>query len=222
MQFLLNGQYVELSIDRVVNAGYAGCDQRDVKAHIDELAAIGVNVPKRTPTFYPVPVMQLTRGGNIQVGHGQTSAEIEYVYIQVQGKRFISVGSDHSDRALEAYSVNAAKQICPDLVAAEVWDYDEVADHFGELMLTCEVYDKGEWRVYQQGPVSELLPPEELLKLGAPLTSGKKGLALYSGTIPTIGEITYARQWRITLCDRQMDRTISFEYTVEILPECIE
>lgn len=223
MIFLLKGLQVDVPVRRVVNAGYAGCDQKVVKAHIDELASIGVSVPKRTPTFYPVPVMQLTQSGRVQVGHGQTSAEIEYVFIQSEGNQYITVGSDHSDRALETYSVNAAKQICPDIVAPQVWEYNEVRDHFSDLILTCEVCEQGAWRVYQQGPASAILTPEQLLKLGRPITDGPQdGTVLYSGTIPTIGEITYADRWRISLCDKKLHRSIEFEYEVEVLPECIE
>lgn len=223
MQFVYNGQTVDLPLRYVVNAGYAGRDQDAVKAHIDELAEIGVNGPKHIPTFYPVPLLQLTQSHTLQVGHGKTSAEVEYVFIQTEEKRYITVGSDHSDRALEAYSVNAAKQICPNVIAAELWDYDEVCDHLEQLVLVCEVCEQDEWRVYQQGPVTALLPPEKLLKLGEPVLPGNRnGLVIYSGTIPTIGEITYANKWRISLKDQKTNRLITTEYIVEVLPACIE
>ncbi len=223
MIFLHNGQPVEICLQRMVNAGYAGCDQAVVKAHIEELAAIGVSVPKHTPTFYPVPVLQLTQAPVIQVGHNQTSAEVEYVWVQSKGRCYITVGSDHSDRALETYSVNAAKQICPNVVAAEVWDYQEVCDHMDQLVLKCEVLQDGQWRLYQNGPASALLRPDQLLTMGGTLTYGdREGFVLYSGTIPTIGTITYASKWRISLEDKKLDRRIVAEYTVEVLPDCIE
>lgn len=223
MRFSINDRPVELPLRYVVNAGYAGCDQAVVKAHIDELAAIGVSVPKCTPTFYPVPLMQLSQSNVLQVGHGQTSAEVEYVFIQSAGKQYITVGSDHSDRVLETYSVNAAKQICPNIVASTLWDYAEVCDHLSQLELVCEVYDQNAWRSYQKGPVTALLAPEKLLELGHPVVpDGQDGVVLYSGTIPTIGEITYANRWKIALFDKKLNRSITAEYTVEVLPECIE
>ena len=223
MQFVLNGQTVGLNLKRVVNAGYAGADQEVVKAHIEELAEIGVAGPKTVPTFYPVPLLQLTQSTVLQVGHGQTSAEVEYVFLQADGRAYITVGSDHSDRALEAYSVNAAKQICPDLIAGELWDYEEVKDHMDQLILQCELMEQGQWRVYQRGAVTNILAPGKLLELGYPVVpKDQNGLVLYSGTIPTIGEITYADQWRISLIDEKLGRRIQAEYAVEVLPECIE
>lgn len=222
-RFTLDGNPVELGVNRMVNAGYAGRDQSIVRQHIDELAAIGVSVPKRVPTFYPVPMMQLTNGNEIQVGCGKTSAEVEYVYLVSGGRRYITVGSDHSDRELEIYSVSKAKQICPNVIAPELWEYETVKDHLDELVLTCEVYKNAAWRLYQNGVLASLLSPEVLIELGRDvLDDPVDNLVLYSGTIPTTGEITYASKWRISLVDRKLNRQISTEYVVKQLPECIE
>jgi hypothetical protein len=221
-QFILDGQSVELNITHMVNAGYAGSDQAGVQAHIEELAAIGVPVPHRVPVFYPVPVDQLCMQNEIQVTHDRTSAEIEYVYIFSGGKRYITVGSDHTDRALEAVNVHRSKQICPNIIASELWSYDRVEDHLDQLTLTCEVYENGAWRVYQNGPVTALLSPEALLELGSEAMGGTDGLVLYSGTISTIGEISYANRWRVTLADQKQVKQITAEYTVQQLPGAIE
>ncbi|MBR0139172.1 MAG: DUF2848 family protein [Firmicutes bacterium] len=222
MLFVSDGKTLDIDTSRVINAGYAGCDQDVVKAHIDELAAIGVSVPKRVPTFYPVPSMQLTQGGSIQVGHGKTSAEVEYVFIRSGEKAYITVGSDHSDRWLESFSVSAAKQICPNVVASELWDYDTVKDHLDLLILRCRVLKDGVWTLYQEGPVTAILPPEKLTELGRGVVPEEGDMVLYSGTIPTIGEIYFGSRWRISLTDGLLGRTIETEYSVEVLPESIE
>lgn len=222
MKFIINGEERNMSLSHVVNAGYAARNQENVKAHINELKELGVPVPGHVPTFYPVPVLQLTQGGIIEVGHGSTSAEIEYVYIVSEGKSYITVGSDHSDRALEAYSVPAAKQICPNVVANELWEYDSVKGHLEKVILTCHVFDKGEWRLYQKGSVAEILDADKLLSLGAEVIGDAEGLALYSGTIPTIGEITYGDRWKIEMMDETNGKTIGFEYAVKQLPESID
>ena len=223
MEFGLNGRVMEITARYMINAGYAGCDQNAVKAHIKELAAIGVDVPGQCPTFYPVPVQQLLQAEKIQTGHGKTSAEIEYVFICSNGKSYLTVGSDHSDRDLEAYSVCAAKQICPNVVAGELWRYDDVADHLDKLRLLCEVGEQNDTsRVYQDGRVSDLLSPEQLLEMGASVIGGKDDIVLYSGTIPTIGDISFGTRWRITMADTKLNRKISFMYEVEILPPGIE
>lgn len=223
MQFYLNDQQIEVGNRYMVNAGYAGCNQDVVKAHIEELAAIGVNVPKQVPTFYPVPVQQLSQGPRIQVGHEKTSAEIEYVFIRSKGKTYLTVGSDHSDRELETHSVCAAKQICPNVIADQLWAYEEVSDHLDKLQLVCEVYEDSDgWRVCQDGWVSDLLSPGQLLELGKDAIPTADDIVLYSGTIPTIGEITFGRRWRITMNDTKLQRKIAFTYEVEVLPACIE
>ena len=223
MKFILDGKETELKISHVVNAGYAGSDQSTVQAHIRELAAIGVKGPERTPTFYPVPLLQFTQQEQLQVGHAQTSAEVEYVFLQVEGKRYLGIGSDHSDRALETYSVNAAKQMCPDIIGEEIWDYDKLRDHWSSLALRCEVLVEGSWCTYQQSPITALLTPEELLELGAAVMPDKReGLALFSGTIPLSAEIRYATSWRVSLHDAMTDKTLTKEYHIEVLPDCIE
>jgi len=219
--FLHDGAPLELDISAMANAGYAGREQDSVRAHIEELRAIGVKAPESVPTFYPVPMLQLTSDGEIQVGHAQTSAEIEYVFIRSGGKEYITVGSDHSDRALEAYSVCAAKQICPNVIAGELWDYGSVKEHFDMLELLCEYEQDGVWHEYQRGSCGQLLPPEELLRLGrSVLPDGD--FALYSGTIPTAGELAFSRRWRCTMCDPQSGKKISFEYIAQQMPDAIE
>lgn len=224
MKFKLVGKPVAVIADFMINAGYAGCNQAVVKTHIEELAQIGVDVPKRVPTFYPVPALQLTQASTVQVGHGNTSAEIEYVFIRSGGSTYLTVGSDHSDRALETYSVCAAKQICPNVVADELWLYEEVIDHFDKLRMVCEVGEEdGSYRIYQDGYASEILMPEKLLALGREaIPENQENVVLYSGTIPTIGEITYGTKWRITMTDEKLNRSISFTYEVAVLPDCIE
>ena len=222
-RFYVNGKALDFKVNHMVNAGYAGHDQEIVQAHIDELAAIGVTVPKRVPTFYPVPAQQLTSEDMIQVGHTKTSAEVEYVYLVKGDKAYITIGSDHSDRELETYSVTAAKQICPNVVATELWEYDDVKDHLNELLITCEVYDNGQWREYQKGFVTDILKPDQLIELGREVIGeNEEGLILYSGTIPTIGEMIYAPKWRITMTDKHLSKEIKKEYAVEILPDSIE
>jgi hypothetical protein len=45
---------------------------------------------------------------------------------------------------------------------------------------------------------------------------------LYSGTIPTIGKISYADRWRVTLANQKLHKKITTEYAVQRLPDCIE
>lgn len=217
-----NSEAIEIKVSYAVNAGYAGANQQTVRAHIEELREMGVPAPKTTPTFYPVAASQLTKSRHIQVGNGQTSAEVEYVFFRTEKGDFVSVGSDHSDRWLESKSVCAAKQICPNVVADKIWPYADIRDHWDEIRLICEINENGAWRTYQDGKASELLTPEELLELGSSCLPESGDIVLYSGTIPTIGKLCFGKQWRIRMADPVLDREIAFEYEVETLPEAVE
>ena len=209
-------------LQHMVNAGYAGSNIEAVREHVKELSTLGVAAPNTVPTFYPVPLQQLTQAEMIQVPHDCTSAEVEYVNLFIAGKHYISVGSDHSDRALEGYSVASAKQICPNIISDELWEYSEVADHLHQVVLKCEVGFEDKWIVYQQGTLSDLLTPDLLMQYGAAvMPAHRDGLVVYSGTIPLVGDIIYSDQWRVSMHDEVSGRKMSKEYEVEVLPPSI-
>jgi len=72
---------IEAPISVVVIAGRSGRDAAAVQAHIEELAALGVAPPSRTPLYYRVGASLLTQAARIQaLGHG-SSGEAEAVLI---------------------------------------------------------------------------------------------------------------------------------------------
>ena len=66
-------------VDRMVNAGFTGRDQAEVRHHLDELSAKGIPVPDETPLIYPVIPATLICDEKIVVYGQQTSGEIEFV-----------------------------------------------------------------------------------------------------------------------------------------------
>jgi 4-hydroxyphenylacetate 3-monooxygenase len=70
---------------RLVIGGYTGRDEAAVRAHIDELAAIGVPPPAAVPDFYELPAGLLTTSATIEVGSGNTSGEAEPVLLRSGG-----------------------------------------------------------------------------------------------------------------------------------------
>lgn len=217
------GKSINLKISRMVNAGYAGANQENIRKHIEELAVMGVPGPKHLPTYYPVPANQLVTDDIIQVASKQTSAEVEFVLIFGNGKTYLTVGSDHTDRGVESLGVALSKQVCPNIAAKTVWNYDEVKDHFSEIRLICHVKDQGEWREYQNDSVAALLPPAEILEKGASVFGEiEEGTVLFSGTVPTIGEMTFGEAWRIAMVDPVLNRKIEHEYLVDRLADSID
>ncbi|MEX1301763.1 MAG: DUF2848 family protein, partial [Desulfotignum sp.] len=125
-------------VDRMVNAGFTGRDQAEVRHHLDELSAKGIDVPDETPLIYPVIPATLTCDQNIVVYGQQTSGEIEFVlFVKNEDEIYVGIGSDHTDRKLEETDIPRAKQVCPNIVSPVVWDLQDVSDHWDDLVMAC-------------------------------------------------------------------------------------
>ncbi len=115
-----NNRPLRFEARQLILAGYTGRDQESVRRHIEELAQQGVPVPKRVPELYTVNPMSLQVGGTIWANDGTSSGEVEYVLLIGKDDLFVTVGSDHTDRGLEALSVEKSKQIYPKIIGREV------------------------------------------------------------------------------------------------------
>ncbi|MGM0644425.1 MAG: DUF2848 family protein, partial [Thermodesulfobacteriota bacterium] len=78
---------IEFTVRRMVNAGFTGRDQEEVKHHLTELAAKGVTVPDETPVMYPVLPKALSLAPEVEVYGTETSPEIEYVLLVDEEER---------------------------------------------------------------------------------------------------------------------------------------
>jgi hypothetical protein len=123
--------------------GYSGRNQEVVKKHIDELATEGIAPPPEVPMLYPVSQLLVTQEDKIQVLGDKTSGEVEFVVISQDDHQWISIGSDHTDRELEAYSIPYAKQATPKPLAKKAWDLNEVLPHWDQIELSCEIMIDG-------------------------------------------------------------------------------
>jgi hypothetical protein len=145
--------------ERMVNAGYVGRNQAEVRRHIDELAEKGIPGPKTTPTLYPVIPRALVTDSEIEVYSGETSGEVEYVLlVENEGKIYVGLGSDHTDRHLEEADIPRSKQICPNVLSRKVWPLKEVADHWDDLVMRSKVVSSGREMLYQEGQLALILP----------------------------------------------------------------
>jgi Protein of unknown function (DUF2848) len=207
----------DFSAASVVIAGWTGRDQKAVQKHIAELAALGVKPPSSTPVFYRVSSSRLTTRSAIEVSGGKTSGEVEFVLLKDRGRLWIGVGSDHTDRDLEALNVSLSKQICEKPIAPEFWAYDEIVERWDSLVLRSRVVsDSGERALYQEGKVSEMLSPEDLLaKWGG---DAAEGMLMFGGTLSVLGGIRPARRFEFELFDPRAERRISHAYDVTCLP----
>ena len=171
------------------------------------------------PLFYRVGANQLSQADIVQVVGGDTSGEVEPLLFMHAGEYFVSIGSDHTDRALEAHSVALSKQICVKPVARSAWRLAEVLDRWDSLVLRSWIEEGGEWRLYQEGTLAALRPPADLLaRCTAADGEPAEGFAMTCGTVGAIGGIRPAARFRMELADEHTGRRIAHEYRSVALP----
>jgi hypothetical protein len=210
---------VQLAVDRLVIAGWAGRDAHAIEHHIRELEAIGVPRPSAVPLFYRVATNQLTQADVVETVGIETSGEVEPLLFFHAGELFVSVASDHTDRALETHSVALSKQVCVKPAARCAWRLADVADHWDELVLRSWIEEDGELVLYQQGTLDALLPPGQLLdRLAATHPAPTEGFAMTCGTVPAIGGIRASSRFRMELADERDGQRITHEYRCVVLP----
>ena len=115
------GDALDIDIQELIIAGWAGREQAGIDEHIEELRAIGVTPPSSTPLFYQVAANQLTTAPEIQVLGDQSSGEAEVVLVGTPDGTLVAIGSDHTDREAEAWSVAHSKQVCAKPVSHQAW-----------------------------------------------------------------------------------------------------
>jgi len=194
----------------LVIAGWTGRDEAALRKHIRELEEIGVKAPKTTPIFYRVSASLFTHETAIQVSGPDTSGEVEFVLMQEKELR-VAVGSDHTDRKAETIGVSLSKQLCAKPVSRESWRYDEVKPHWEKLVL--RAWADGE--LYQEGPVTAMRSPEDLLQRYGGL---KNGWAMFCGTLAAKGGIRPAGRFAMELEDPVLKRKLWHEYRIKVLP----
>lgn len=208
MKFQTATGVLDCTPDRLIVAGWTGRDRAAVDHHIEELAAIGVPAPSTVPLFYQCAVALLTREDTIQVLGQETSGEAEPFLIRENGRIWIGLASDHTDRALEAHSVAASKQICAKPVADTLWLLEEVEPHLDELVLKSWILEESDWKLYQDGTLASILPLARLIA-GVEFADGA---AMLCGTLPAIGGVRPAADFKMSLIDPVRNRTIDWQY----------
>ena len=200
-----------MDLTNLVIAGWTGRDEAALRKHIRELEEIGVKPPKTTPIFYRVSANLLCHADEIQVSGPDTSGEVEFVLLQTGSELRVAVGSDHTDRKAETIGVSLSKQLCAKPVSRESWRYEEVKPHWEKLVLRS--WSDGE--LYQEGSVSAMRSPEELIRLHGSLP---RGWAMFCGTLAAKGGIRPGQVFRMELEDPVRGRRLAHEYRIRVLP----
>jgi hypothetical protein len=208
---------------RLVVAGWTGRDAAAIEHHIEELAAIGVPRPSNVPLYYRMSRALLTQDDALEMLGSASSGEAEPVLVRSSGRWWLTVGSDHTDRAVETYSVAVSKQLCAKPLARRAWAWDDAAATADALVLRSEIFEQGRWMKYQEGPVARIRPLQSLVDGLPPDVAVTDGLVLFCGTLGAIPRedgvgIRPAERMRIELIDPAGGRRITHEYAVTPLP----
>jgi hypothetical protein len=207
-----------LAIDQLVIAGWTGRDPVARDKHIAELEALGIARPATTPIYYRASVRRLTQEDSIEACGNDSSGEVEFVLIGWQGRVFVGLGSDHTDRKVESYNVTVSKQMCDKPVATVLWELEEVAAHWDRLILRSYAVTGGKRELYQEGTLDAMLPVEELIRRGFDGGRIPDGCAMFGGTFAAKGGIRSADRFEFELEDPVLKRKISHAYDVITLP----
>jgi hypothetical protein len=214
---------IDIEVGPLVIAGWTGRDHAAIEHHIEELARLGVPRPSAVPLYYRLSRTLATQADAIEVIGEASSGEVEPVLLRCRGRWWLTVGSDHTDRAAEAHSVALSKQLCAKPLARMAWDWEALVDRADQLQLQSQVFEDGGWVTYQQGQLAAIRPLAELVD-GLPAdVIVADGLVMFCGTLGAIANaagvaIRPAAVMRLELVDPHTERRITHTYRVGALP----
>lgn len=211
---------VTVDFEQLLVIGFAGRNIEKTMEHIKELEEeLGVPAPKQIPTIFECSLELLTKAENIKFIGEKTSGEVEYIIVKFGEKIYIGLGSDHTDRELESVSIPKAKQVSPKPIAGELWDYDEIKDHWDQIRLVSYQTINGEEVKYQDGTLSDILPVEKILSVLTERIGNIDNSIIYSGTVPVLDGFKYGDNFRSLMIDEALNRSIEFNYNVNVISE---
>jgi len=171
------------------------------------------------PLYYRASAALLTQADTIQVRGDDSAGEVEPVLIGTPERLWVTIGTDHTDRKVESYSVAVSKQVCQKPVGRTAWHFEDIEPHWDRLILRSYVTEAGKKVLYQDGPLANIRPPRELV---AGWRNGEKrlpaGVAMFCGTIGAIGGIRPSPRFDMELEDPVLGRKLTHGYHVQSLP----
>src|SRR5262245_53116134 len=106
----------------------------------------------------------------------------------------------------------------PRLSAKPCGRLDEVARHWDQLILRAYATIDGRPLKYQEGPLSGMRNPSDLMSRAGGEAKFVTGTVMFCGTLAAIGGIRPAAQFTALLEDPILGREMSCEYDVDVLP----
>jgi hypothetical protein len=210
-----------LDVTRVYNLGFTIRDKEKMQAHLDEVEGVHVDWPPRPPIIFPISAWATITDEDVPVQYDRTSGEIEIVSIVVGDELLVGVGSDHTDRALEATDIPWGKQVTPNVLAPTLWRWDDVADHWDEVQLESTVDSGAGPELYQRAGVAEFWTPREMVDSVQGRIVEVPGVRVFfSGTVVSVDKkLNFGHVFTMRMIDPVLDRTIEHTYRVTQLAD---
>jgi len=205
-------------VDHAVIAGWTGRDTAALEKHIKELEELGVKRPAMTPIFYRIAARRLTTDDAIEVLGAKSGGEVEFVLLQSGDRLWVGVGSDHTDREVEAYGVTVSKQMCDKPIGTTFWPMSEVAAHWDRLVLRSHVYENGREVLYQEGLASAMRAPDDLIRRYRGGDRLSNGTLMFGGTLAAKGGVRATTAITLELEDPVLGRRLRHRYRSVSLP----
>ncbi len=217
---LPDGAHLDFEVRRALAAGASGRDAEKTRAHIARQAALGIKPPPHVPMLYPLMPTLVTNAGDVGVIGADSTPEVEVAVFHARGTDYLTVGSDHTDRRIEAASALAGKNSCPKIVGTTAWPVSAVRDHWDALQLLCTCGDT----VLQDGTLAHIMTYDDLMTfVRAHDGDEAEGRIVFSGTVPTLarppqGDATIALQLHDPVAGRSLMHTYRVHVRREYFP----
>ena len=224
---------IDVDVKKVGCSRNAGRDLEATNVWMDEIRAKGFEIHPAAGVCFRSRYL-ITSEDTIEVQGPQTSGEVEFVAAVHQGEIFISVGSDHNDRSLEelwtamlgkVFDTAKSKQMVPAVVARDAWPYEDIKDHWDEIVLKSYVTAADQRVSYQEFRLENLLDLEYYLSHCSWL--GEEGSILLGGSssqLPSVPEEisqgkVFPPDFQFEMVDPVLERKIAHSYTILSLEE---
>ncbi|HMN15898.1 MAG TPA: DUF2848 domain-containing protein, partial [Bellilinea sp.] len=220
---LPDGTKVKVSVNQLLNGGWAGRTKEELQKHIDEARLLGISGPTVTPILMPISPYLAQQTDDVWAPHEKTSGEAEWGLVVTNEEDLLfTLVSDHTDRALEVHGIRWSKNAAPDVLSRKAWRYEEIESHSDKIILKSWV-THGENEVeIQSATLETLLPPSYWMNVMRERNLLKPGTVLASGTInmhPGVNQ--FGDAWRAEMIDPVLNRSIDLKYRIKKLPEAI-
>jgi predicted amidohydrolase len=205
---------LRMTVEQAAIAGYTGRDTEAVAKYVAKLEEEGIAAPESTPAVFYCGADRVVTHDVIDVTGKETCGEVEFVLLVTDEGLHVTVGSDHTDRALETKSIALSKQVVPKVLARTAWRFEEVSDHWDQLILKSWVGE--ERRPYQETGVDFFLPPDEILAMAG----NSPGTLVFGGTVSSLkGGFDFDPIFEGSLTDPVLGRSITLRYRTRQLED---